>query len=159
MEIADVVQRTDKKRGSEDATLELTFRNESTNLVSIPFYAAVGKGAYEDSLRSFKILSNSKWTGNFGGCYASLRYKWSNAHGHPLEGSYESTALISIPAGGEVQLSVPLKAPTVSGRYILEVHFDNQALRAAESTFNNKQNNGNAQYVALDSEALIEMSP
>jgi hypothetical protein len=53
MEIADVVQRTDKKRGSEDATLELTFRNESTNLVSIPFYAAVGKGAYEDSLRSF----------------------------------------------------------------------------------------------------------
>ncbi|MDR3614935.1 MAG: hypothetical protein P4L53_15350 [Candidatus Obscuribacterales bacterium] len=159
MEIADVVPRTDRKRSSEDVTLELTFRNKSPHLVSIPFYSTVGKGSYEENPRGFKILSNSKWTGSFGGCYASFKYKWSNAHGQPLEGSYETSAFISIPAGGEEQFQIPLKAPTAPGRYILEVHFNNQPLRAAQSTFNTKQNNGNAQYVALDNEALIDLSP
>jgi hypothetical protein len=104
-------------------------------------------------------LSDSKWTGNFGCRYAALKYKWSSAQDKPLEGSYESSTSISIPAGGEELLCIPIKTPTVAGRYILDVHFDNQSLRAAENTFNSKQNNGNAQYVSLDNKALVELSP
>jgi hypothetical protein len=98
MEIVSVVPCTDKCLNSDEATLELRFRNRSSNFFSLPCYAIAGKGAHHDNLRSFQNLTNVNVPGavDFGSCYALIEYNWN---GDQLMGFYETTSAISIPPG------------------------------------------------------------